>query len=42
MTVFDDMIPDLLSNIKLNPVVTETFVLFLLYNHFLPHQKILD
>ena len=45
LMVFDDMIPDRLSNKKLNPLVTELFIngrkllLFLLHNLILLFQK---
>ena len=45
LMVFDDMIPDSLSNKKLNPLVTELFIngrkllLFLLHNLILLFQK---
>ena len=45
---FDDMIADMLSNKKLNPIVIELFIrgrnflLFLLHNLILLCQKILD
>ena len=50
LTVFDDMIADMLTNRKLNPVVTELFIrgtkinisLFLLHSFILLFQKILD
>ena len=50
LIVFDDMIPNALSNKKLQPVVTEslirgrklTFFLFLSYNLALLYQKTLD
>ena len=50
LLVFDDMIVDMLSNKKLNLIVTElfirgrklTFLLFLLHNLILLCQKILD
>ena len=50
LIVFDDMIADMLSNKKLNPIVTESFIrarklnisLFLLHNLILLCQKILD
>ena len=50
LIVFDDMIANMLSNEKLNPVVTELFIrgrklnisLFLLCNLVLLYQKILD
>ena len=50
LIVFSDMIVDMLSNKKLNPVVTELFIrsrklnisLFLLPNLILLFQKILD
>ena len=38
---FDDMIADMLSNKRLNPIVTEFLLLFLLYNLILLCQKIL-
>ena len=38
---FDDMIADMLSNKRLNPLVTEFLLLFLLYNLILLCQKIL-
>ena len=48
--VFDDMITDMISNKRLNPIVTELllnvenliFVLSLLLNHILKYQKMLD
>ena len=50
LIVFDDIIADMLSNKKLNPIVTElfirykilTFLLFLLHNHIFLYQKVLD
>ena len=42
LIVFGDMIADMLSNKKLNPVVTELFLLFLLHNVILLFKKILD
>ena len=50
LVIFDDMIADMLSNKKLNPVVTELFIggrklnisLFLLHNLIFLCQKILD
>ena len=45
LMVFDDMIPDMSSNKKLNPLVTELFIngrkllLFLLHNLILLFQK---
>ena len=52
LTVFDDMIADMLSKKQLNPIVTrlfikcrkqvETFLLFLLHNLISLFQKILD
>ena len=30
MIVFDDMIADILSNKKLNPIITELFIIYLL------------
>ena len=50
LIVFDDMIADMLSNKKLNPVVTELFIsgrklnisLVFLHNVILLCQKILD
>ena len=50
LIVFDGMITDMLSNIKLNPKVTELFIrgrmlnisIALLYNLILVCQKILD
>ena len=50
LIVFDDMIHDMPSNKKLNPIVTEVFIrwrklislLFLLQNRILLSQKILD
>ena len=50
LIVSDDMIVDKLSNNKLNPAVTELFMrgrklnisLFLMHNHILLCQKILD
>ena len=49
LIVFDDAIVDMLSNEKLNTIVTELFIrgiklnilLFLLHNFFLQYQKIL-
>ena len=49
LIVFDDAIVDMLSNEKLNTIVTELFIrgiklnilLFLLHNFFLLYQKIL-
>ena len=48
--IFDDMIADMISNNKLNPIVTELFIkvenliflLFLLRNHILKFQKMYD
>ena len=42
LIVFGDMIADMLSNKKLNPVVTELFLLFLLHNVISLFKKILD
>ena len=50
LIVFDDMIADMIQNKKLNSIVTEllfeeensTFLLFLLPNHTLKFQKMLD
>ena len=49
LIVFDDMIADMISNEKLNAIVTELFVrgrklfpLYLLHNHTLRFQKMLD
>ena len=50
LIIFDDMIADIISNNKLNPIVTElftrgrklNFLLFLLHNHILKCQKMLD
>ena len=42
LIVFDDMIADMINNKKLNSIVTELFLLFLLQNHILRFQKILD
>ena len=52
LIVVHDMIADMLSNKKLNPILTESFIrnrelyiytyLFLLQNLILVHQKILD
>ena len=50
LIIFDDMIVDILSNKKLNPVLTELFIrgrklkisYVLLYNLILVFQKILD
>ena len=50
LIVFDDMIADIINNKKLNPVVTGLFIrgtnliflLFLLLNHILKCQKMLD
>ena len=47
LIVFDDMIPDMIANKKLNSIVTELFTrgrklnisLFLLLNHVLRFQK---
>ena len=41
--IFDDMIADVLSNKKLNPIVTELFILLLLSDNLtLLCQKILN
>ena len=48
--VFDDMVGVLITNKKLNPIVTEKFnvigniifLLFLLCDHILKYQKMLD
>ena len=50
LIVLDDMIADMLSNKKLNPIVTELFIsdrrlkflLLLLHNFILLYQKILN
>ena len=50
LILFDDMIADMIQNKKLNSIVTEllfeeensTFLLFLLPNHTLKFQKMLD
>ena len=50
LIVLDDMIADMISNNKLNPIVTELFIrgrklnnlLSLLHNHILKCQKMLD
>ena len=50
LIAFDDMIADMLSNKKLNPIVTELFIrgrklnifFFFLHNLILLYQKILD
>ena len=51
LIAFDDMIADMLSNEKLNPIVTELFIrgrkldislFFLLHGLILLYQKILD
>ena len=50
LIVLDDMIADMLSNKKLNPIVTELFIsdrklkflLLLLHNFILFYQKILN
>ena len=50
LIVFDEMIADMINNIKLNPVVTELFIrgrklnisIALLLNHILKCQKMLD
>ena len=49
LIIFDDMIADMISNNKLNPIVTELlkvenliFLLSLLHNHILKCQKMLD
>ena len=50
LIIFDDMIADMISNNKLNPIVTELFIrgrkliflLSLLHNHILKYQKMLD
>ena len=49
LIVFDDMIADMISNEKLNAIVTELFIrgrklfpLYLLHNHTLRFQKMLD
>ena len=39
---FDDMIDDMHINKKLNSIVTELFLLFLLRNHILKYQNMLD
>ena len=47
LIVFDDMIADMINNIKLNPVVTELFIrgrkrnisIVFLHNHILKYQK---
>ena len=49
LIAFDDMIADMISNEKLNAIVTELFIrgrklfpLYLLHNHTLRFQKMLD
>ena len=49
LIIFDDLIPDVISNKKINPVVTELlevknliFLLYLLYNLISECQKMLD
>ena len=50
LIIFDDMIADMISNNKLNPIVMELFIrgrkliflLSLLHNHILKYQKMLD
>ena len=49
LIVFDDMIADMINNKKLNSIVTyllevenEIFLLFLLQNHTLKSQRMLD
>ena len=50
LIVFDDMITDMIHNKKLNSIMTELFIrgrklnisLFLLHNHILGFQKMLD
>ena len=46
LIIFDDMIADMINNKKLNAIVTELFIrgrkLFLLHNHTLKFQKMLD
>ena len=50
LIVFDDMIADMINNKKINSLVAELFIrgrklnipLFLLHNHILRFQKILD
>ena len=48
LKVFDDMIPDMINNKKLNSIVIELFIrgrkfiLFLLRNHTLKFQNMLD
>ena len=42
LIVFDDMIADMVNNNKLNPIVTELFLLSLLRNHILKYKKMLD
>ena len=48
LIVFDDMIPDMINNKKLNSIVIELFIrgrkfiLFLLRNHTLKFQNMLD
>ena len=50
LIVLDDMIADIINNKKLNSIVTELFIrgwklnisLFLLHNHTLRFQKMLD
>ena len=39
LTAFDDTTVDMLSNKKLNPIVTETFLLFFLHNILLLFPK---
>ena len=49
LIIFDDLIPDVINNKKINPVVTELlevknliFLLYLLYNLISECQKMLD
>ena len=51
LIVVDDMIPDMINNKKLNPVVTELFIrirklnislVFIRQSNFLRYQKMLD
>ena len=50
LIVFDDMIADMINNIKLNPVVTDLFIrgrklnisIVFLHYHILKYQKKLD
>ena len=50
LTVFDDMIADMINRKKLNPIVTKLLIrdrklnisIFLLHNHILKYRKMLD